>query len=167
MIYRSDTKSVDCVLRCTAHTTTKTAYLINNKNAEISDRRTRQTEQFTSDASMMERIFKCQFSELIVEELQQSRYRLGRRRSILVRTVDMNAHSNAGKLVINAPLRLPHGRSGPGLGQQSGGRFGLVMRRRAAQNGWKTTERLPCLAAVSNFQSRSITSSHDVAMTLS
>jgi len=84
MIYRSDMKSADRVLRCITHpTTTKTACLINNKNAEISDRHTGRTEQFTSDSPMMERIFKCQFSELIAEELRQSRYRLGRRRSIL------------------------------------------------------------------------------------
>jgi len=61
----------------------------------------------------------------------------------------MNAHSIAAKPVINAPLRLAFGRSGLQGPRQA---------ERTAQNGWKTTERLPCLAAVSNFQSRSITS---------
>jgi len=52
-----------------------TTYLINNKNAEISVRHAGRTKQFTSDAPMMERIFKCQFSELIGGELlHRSRY---------------------------------------------------------------------------------------------
>ena len=129
MINRSDTRCTNRVLRCITSPTT--TYLINNKIAEISDRQSGHTKQFTSDAPMMERIFKCQFSELIADELRQSRYRLGRRRSILARTCDMNGHSIAAKPVINAPLRLPHGRSGAGP----------VWPGRPAQNGWKTTER--------------------------
>lgn len=144
MINVSDTRSANCVLRCVTRTSRRrprrTACLINNKIAEISDRQAGQAKQFTSDGPMMERTFKCQFSELIAGELRQSRYRRGRRRSISAPTGDMNGHSIAAKPVINAPLRLPDGRSGPGPARVDGPRARFCAAGRRKMDGKRPSD---------------------------